>query len=119
MSAAPGVGAGSIGRSSGGGSLNVRPAVRSEAAQSSGQRSMGEPYTPRRRFSTRGRHAGVTLFFAGMTYAVVKTSVVESWPRVTSRRITADLRAVAQGTFNFSKLEHLMTVPGQDAGEDE
>jgi hypothetical protein len=63
--------------------------------------------------------AGVTLFFADSTYTVVKTSVVESWPRVTSKRITADLRAVAQGTFNFSDLEHLMTVPGQDAGEDE
>src|SRR3954463_14541688 len=34
-----------------GGSLNVRPAVRSEAAQASGQRSMDEKYTPRRRFS--------------------------------------------------------------------
>ena len=28
------------------GSLNVRPAVRGEAAQSSGQRSIGEPYKP-------------------------------------------------------------------------
>ena len=35
--------------------------------------------------------AGVTLFFADTTYVVVKTSVVESWPRVTSKRITADL----------------------------
>ena len=35
--------------------------------------------------------AGVTLVFADSTYAVVKTSVVESWPRVTSKRITADL----------------------------
>src|SRR5215207_6263200 len=35
--------------------------------------------------------AGVTLFFADTTYAVVKTSVVESWPRVTSKRNTADL----------------------------
>ena len=63
--------------------------------------------------------AGVTLFFAGSTYAVVKTSVVKSWPRVTSKRITADLRAVAQGTFDFSRLEHLMTVPGPHVGEDE
>jgi hypothetical protein len=35
--------------------------------------------------------AGVTLFFADTTYAVVKTSAVEGWPRVTSKRITADL----------------------------
>ena len=41
--------------------------------------------------------AGVTLFFAGSTYGLVRTSVVESWPRVTSKRITEDLRAVAQG----------------------
>src|SRR4051794_31857014 len=36
--------------------------------------------------------AGVTLFFAGSTYAAVKTSVVESWPRVTSKRIRADVK---------------------------
>src|SRR5215211_1550676 len=29
--------------------------------------------------------ADFTLFFAGTTYAVVKTSVVESWPRTTSK----------------------------------
>ena len=63
--------------------------------------------------------AGVTLFFAGSTYAVIKASVVESWPRVTSKRISADVRAVAQGTFDFSRLEHLLAVSGQDAGEDE
>ena len=63
--------------------------------------------------------AGVTLFFADSTYAAVKTSVVESWSRVTSKRITADLRAVTQGTFDFSRLEHLFAVSGQDVGEDE
>jgi len=63
--------------------------------------------------------AGVTLFFAGSTYAVVRTSVVESWPRVTSKRISSDVRAVAQGIFDFSRLEHLMSVPGPDVGEDE
>jgi hypothetical protein len=63
--------------------------------------------------------AGVTLFFAGTTYAVVKTSVVESWPRVTSKRISADVRAVAQGTFNFSRLEHVLAAPNQEEGDDE
>ena len=63
--------------------------------------------------------AGVSLFFAGTTYAVVRTSVLESWLRVTSKRISADLRAVAQRTFNFSDLEHLMAVSDQDEGEDE
>ena len=63
--------------------------------------------------------AGVTLFFAGSTYAVIRTSVVESWPRVTSKRISADVRAVAQGTFDFSRLEPLMAVSDQEEGEDE
>ena len=51
--------------------------------------------------------------------AVVRTSVVESWPRVTSKRINADLQAVAQGTFKFSDLEHLLAIPGQDVAKDE
>jgi len=62
---------------------------------------------------------GVALFFAGTTYAVVKTNVVESWPRITSKRINADLQVVAQGTFKFSTLEHLLATPGQDVGKDE
>src|SRR5215213_3294775 len=45
--------------------------------------------------------AGVTLFFADSTYAVVKTSVVESWPRVTSKRISTELQQMTQGTFDF------------------
>ena len=63
--------------------------------------------------------AGITLFFAGSTYAVVRTSVVESWPRVTSKRISDDVRAVAQGTFNFSRLEHLLAAPNQEEEDDE
>jgi hypothetical protein len=38
---------------------------------------------------------------------------------VTSKRISADMRAVAQGTFNFSLLEPLMAVSDQEEGEDE
>ena len=63
--------------------------------------------------------AGVTLFFADTTYAVVKTSVVESWPRVTSKHVTADLRAVAQGTFDFSRLVPLLANQEQEVAEDE
>ena len=47
------------------------------------------------------------------------TSAVEGWPRVTSKRINADLRSVAQGTFDSSELEHLMAVSGQDVGDNE
>jgi hypothetical protein len=63
--------------------------------------------------------ADMTLFFARATYAVVRTSVVENWPRVTSKRLSADLLEVAQGSFDFSTLEHLLPAPRQDAGEDE
>jgi hypothetical protein len=50
---------------------------------------------------------------------VVKTSVVESWPRTTSKRLSADLLEVAQGTYNFSKLERLLPAPNQEEGDDE
>jgi hypothetical protein len=62
--------------------------------------------------------AGITLFFADSTYAVVRTSVVESWPRVTSKRVSADIQAVARGTFDFSRLEHLLVEHGDDEGEE-
>ena len=59
--------------------------------------------------------AGVMLFFADSSYAVVKTSVVESWPRITSKRLSADVRAVAQGTFDFATLEPLLSKLAQPA----
>jgi hypothetical protein len=49
----------------------------------------------------------------------VKTSVVESWPRVTSKRLRADLLKVAQGTFDFATLERLLPVPKQQEQSDE
>jgi hypothetical protein len=61
--------------------------------------------------------ADFTLFFAGSTYGLVRTSVVESWPRVTSKRLSADLLKVAQGSFDFSKLERLLPVPKQEQRE--
>ena len=59
-----------------------------------------------------------TLFFAGTTYAVVRTSVVENWPRVTSKRLSADLLEVAQGAYDFSTLERLLPAPKQEEGDD-
>ena len=56
--------------------------------------------------------ADFTLF-AGTTYAVVRTSVVENWPRVTSKRLSTDLLEVAQGSYKFSKLERLLPAPKQ------
>ena len=63
--------------------------------------------------------AGITLFYAGSTFAIVTTSVVESWPRVTSKRLSADLQEVARGSFDFSTLERLLAVPIHEDGEDE
>src|SRR4051812_14204858 len=62
--------------------------------------------------------AGVTLFFAGTTYAVVRTSVVENWPQITSKRLSADLLMVAQGAYDFSKLERLLPTPKQEEGDE-
>ena len=61
--------------------------------------------------------ADFTLFFAGTTYAVVRTRVVENWPRVTSKRLSKDLLEVAQGSYDFSKLERLLPAPKQEEGE--
>jgi hypothetical protein len=63
--------------------------------------------------------ADVTLFFARTTYAVVRTSVVENWPRVKSKRLSTDLIKVAQGSYDFRKLEHLLPAPkqGEEGGE--
>ncbi len=47
----------------------------------------------------------------------MKTSVVATWPRVTLKRISPDVRAVAQGAFDFSRLEHLMAVSDEEDGE--
>src|SRR5215211_6332792 len=62
--------------------------------------------------------ADFTLFFAGTTYAVVKTSVVENWPRITSKRLSSELLEVARGAYDFSKLERLLPAPNQEEGED-
>ncbi|MFZ0426336.1 MAG: hypothetical protein WAL80_25950 [Xanthobacteraceae bacterium] len=52
--------------------------------------------------------AGWTLLHAGSTFGVVRTSVVENWPRIASKRIQEVLDQVARGNFDFSKIEHLL-----------
>ncbi len=54
----------------------------------------------------------------GSTYVVVRTSVVENWPRVTLKRLNADVRAVAQGTFDFSRLERLLVASNHEEGDE-
>jgi hypothetical protein len=45
--------------------------------------------------------AGWALFLAKTTFAVVKTSVVHNWPRLSSKRIDAVIEKVQKGEFDF------------------
>lgn len=60
--------------------------------------------------------AGWLLIDAGLTYGVVKTSVIENWPRVASKHIQ-DLDQVGRGNFDFSNLKSLLQTQSrtQDA----
>jgi hypothetical protein len=53
--------------------------------------------------------AGWTLFYAGTTFGAVKSSIVENWPRVASRHLEDVLDQVSRNSFEFSKLEPLLT----------
>ena len=63
--------------------------------------------------------AGITLFDAGTTYAVVRTDVVEGWPRIASKRLNTTLLDVGKGTFDFSTLQHLLAAPRQEDSDDQ
>ena len=47
--------------------------------------------------------AGWALFYAGTTFAIVKTKAAEGWPRVTSKELGTELAKVARGEFDFSR----------------
>jgi hypothetical protein len=51
--------------------------------------------------------AGWALIQAGATFGVVKTEIVENWPRVASKHSKELLEKVACGNFDFSTLEPL------------
>ena len=68
--------------------------------------------------------AGWVFFDAGSTYAVVRVTAVENWPRVFTKPIRDDLSKVAAGTYKFSEHEHLlwgerMPSDGETAGGDD
>ncbi len=63
--------------------------------------------------------AGWALLFAGSTYGVVRTSVVENWSPISSKRIQPELDAVAAGQFDFTNLESLLDGPREDDRIDE
>ena len=52
--------------------------------------------------------AGWVFFDAGPTYAVVRVTAVENWPRVFTKPIRTKLRDVAADTYDFSAHEHLL-----------
>ncbi len=63
---------------------------------------------------------GWALFFAGSTYAAVRTSAVENWPPISSKRIQTELNAVRAGKFDFAALEYLFDGSrGDDQVDDE
>jgi hypothetical protein len=52
--------------------------------------------------------AGWALFYSGTTFALVQAKSVEGWPRVSSKRLAAQLKEVAQGEFDFGPHYHLL-----------
>ena len=52
--------------------------------------------------------AGWVLIQAGSTYAAVKVSVIENWPRVAAKHLATELEAVKRGKFSFHSLSHLL-----------
>jgi hypothetical protein len=66
--------------------------------------------------------AGWSFFWAGSTYAVIKTDAVNGWARISYKRIEDELADVARGKFDFDLLEPLAfaTEPGgEESSEDD
>jgi hypothetical protein len=66
---------------------------------------------------------GWTLFFAGTTYAAVRTSAVLNWSRLSSNRLaedigTDDLRDIHNSGFDFAKHARLLTSDADTCGND-
>jgi hypothetical protein len=63
--------------------------------------------------------AGWALFYAGTTFAMVKTKAVEGWPRVSSKRLQDQLADVAKGQFNFDRYFDLLQEQRRDSRDEE
>jgi hypothetical protein len=63
--------------------------------------------------------AGWALFYAGTTFAMVKTKAVEGWPRVSSKRLQDKLEDVAHGEFDFERYFHLLEEQRRDSRDEE
>ena len=62
--------------------------------------------------------AGRTLFFAGNSYAVILTSAVDSWSRLSSKRIAREIEQALAGAYDFAALEQLLTTKEESVDED-
>ncbi len=64
--------------------------------------------------------AGWVFLDAGSTFAVVRVSAVEKWPRIFTKLIKPQLKNVAAGQFDFDEHEHLLwgeEPPSDDTAE--
>jgi hypothetical protein len=52
--------------------------------------------------------AGWLLVDTGSTYAIVRTSVIENWPRIASKHLESELEKIAKGSFEFESLSALL-----------
>jgi hypothetical protein len=53
--------------------------------------------------------AGWTLFYAGTVYGAVKIAAVKNWPSLAAKHIRPELVEVADGKYDFERLERLLT----------
>jgi hypothetical protein len=63
--------------------------------------------------------AGWALFWAGSSYAIIRVSAIEGWPRMSSKRIEDDLQRISRGRFDFGDIEHLLLSVDDTADEEE
>jgi hypothetical protein len=56
--------------------------------------------------------AGWVLISGSSTFGAVKEEAVSNWPRISSKRISDMLKRVAEGTFDFGQIEHLLVADG-------
>jgi hypothetical protein len=59
--------------------------------------------------------SGWALFFAGQSYGLVRTSIVDNWPRVSSKRLKGELNQVRIGEFDFESHADLIKVDEEES----
>jgi hypothetical protein len=61
---------------------------------------------------------GWSLFYAKNTFAAVRNTVVENWPRLSSKRLADVLKQVEEGVFEFDEHADLVTNPNDTDTDD-